>query len=269
MKAFAVFGDPIAHSKSPRIHNNAIKALGFNGIYGRYHLIKAEDLRSKLFSLKLNGANITIPFKEQALKIADFKDEMALNIGSANTLLVKNEQIYAYNTDGIGFLKAIAEFKGIKTALILGAGGTAKALSYALSLQNAKVSVANRSKERLKDFAKIQSYLYEDLEIQPFDLVINTTPAGLNDKFLPCDENLLKALLQKTKYAFEVIYGKETPFLSLAKRCKIPYKDGTAMLLWQGIFAFELFWQLCDEPFLKESKQRQSIVNSMKEALCL
>lgn len=269
MKAFAVFGDPIAHSKSPRIHNNAIKNLAFNGFYGRYHLTKADDLKSKLFSLKLNGANITIPFKEQALKIADFKDEMALNIGSANTLLVKNEQIYAYNTDGIGFLKAIAEFKDLKTALILGAGGTAKALSYALLLKNIKVSVANRSKERLKDFTKTQSFLYEELKIQPFDLIINTTPAGLNDRLLPCDANLLKGLLQKAKYAFEVIYGKETPFLSLAKSCEIPCKDGADMLLWQGVFAFELFWQLCDEPFLQESKQRQSIVNSMQEALRL
>lgn len=269
MKAFAVFGDPIAHSKSPRIHNNAIKALSLNGIYGRYHLTKASDLRAKLLSLKLHGANITIPFKEQALKIADFKDEMALNIGSANTLLIKNEQIYAYNTDGIGFLKAIAQFQGIETALILGAGGTAKALAYALSLQGVSVSVANRSKVRFKDFKPYCTKLYEELKIQSFDIIINTTPAGLNDELLPCDEALLMALLQRTNYAFEVIYGRQTPFLSLAKSCKIPCKDGLDMLLWQGVFAFELFWSLCDEPFLHLSKERQSIISAMQEALNL
>lgn len=269
MNAFAVFGDPVAHSKSPRIHNNAIKALNFEGFYTRYHLTNADDLRDKLFSLALNGANITIPFKEQALKIADFKDKMASNIGSANTLLVKGDKIHAYNTDGIGFLKAIAEFKGIQSALILGAGGTAKALAYALSSQNVKVSVANRSVGRLKDFANYETYLYESVQIQPFDLIINTTSAGLKDELLPCDESLLKALLQKTKFAFEVIYGKQTPFLSLAKQYHIACKDGTPMLLWQGVFAFELFWGLCDEPFLRPSPQRNLIAKTMQEALNL
>ena len=269
MKAFAVFGDPITHSKSPRIHNNAIQALRLDGFYTRYRLSNASDLRAKLFLLKLSGANITIPFKEEALKIADVKDEMALKIGSANTLLVKNTQIYAYNTDGMGFLKAIAEFKGIKTALILGAGGTAKALAYVLSLQGVNVSVANRSKGRFKDFMAYQSYLYDELEIKPFDLIINTTPAGLKDELLPCDESLLKGLLQKTKYAFEVIYGKQTSFLTLAKECNVPCKDGAAMLLWQAVFAFELFWQLCDEPFLHPSSQRELIKNAMQEALDL
>lgn len=269
MKAFAVFGDPVAHSKSPRIHNNAIKALNFEGFYTRYCLTNAYDLRSALFLLGLNGANITIPFKEQALKIADFKDKMALNIGSANTLLVKGGKIHAYNTDGIGFLKAIAEFKDIQSALILGAGGTAKALAYALSSQGVKVSVANRSAERLKDFANYHTALYENLSIQPFDLIINTTAAGLKDELLPCDESLLKGLLQKAKFAFEVIYGKQTPFLSLAKKCNIACKDGAPMLLWQGVFAFELFWGLCDEPFSRPSPQRHIIAKAMQEALNL
>lgn len=269
MKAFAVFGDPIAHSKSPRIHNNAIQALGLDGFYIRYHLKNPLDLRAKLFSLGLNGANITIPFKEEALNIADVKDEMALKIGSANTLLVKNAQIYAYNTDGIGFLKAIEEFKGIKTALILGAGGTAKALAHVLSLQDVNVNVANRNKERLKDFTAYPNHLYDKLEIQPFDMIINTTPAGLKDELLPCDESLLKGLFQKANYAFEVIYGKQTPFLTLAKKYHVPCKDGVAMLLWQGVFAFELFWGLCDEPFAHPSKERKLIKEAMQDALAL
>ncbi len=269
MKAFAVFGDPVAHSKSPRIHNNAIKALNLQGFYMRYHLTNAENLRDTLFLLALNGANITVPFKETALKIADFKDKMALSIGSANTLLVKGAKIHAYNTDGIGFLKAIAEFKGISNALILGAGGTAKALAYALTTQGIKVSVANRSAPRLKDFASYDTALYENLQAKPFDIIINTTSAGLKDECLPCDENLLKTLLQKAKFAFEVIYGKQTPFLKLAKAFKTPCKDGAAMLLWQGVFAFELFWQLSDNPFSNPSPQRQIIVNSMQKALNL
>lgn len=99
----AVIGDPISHSKSPRMHNNAIKALGLDSIYTRYHLRNANCLREDFFKLGLSGANITLPFKEKALDIADVKDDFARNIGSANTLCLKEDKIYAYNTDALGF----------------------------------------------------------------------------------------------------------------------------------------------------------------------
>lgn len=370
MKAFAVFGDPIAHTLSPRIHNNAIAALNLRGFYARFHLQTPQTLREKIFELGLSGTNITVPFKEKALEIADNADKMAANIGSANTLLVKGRQIHAFNTDGIGFLQAIAEFKGIHTALILGAGGTAKALAFVLGLCGIKVSVANRSAGRLRDFTSCECFLYSDLseilglnlgenlreksggkscenlcdnslnssenlcenlsensrenslnlrktlhensfknlsvnsnenfinsrenslnlsvnsnknsrenpqilsknssqisnlnsknslnlnqnfksaksaqnaQNPRFDLIINSTSAGLRDKNLPCNEALLKTLLSRAKFAFEVIYGHETPFFKLAKSI-LPQecvKDGRDMLLWQGVFAFELFW---------------------------
>lgn len=251
MKAFAVFGDPINHSLSPRIHNNAIQALNLQGFYTRYHLKNAEILREKIFDLKINGANITLPFKEKALEIADFADEMAKNIGSANTLLVKDRKIHAFNTDGIGFLAAVAEFKDLKSALILGAGGTAKAIAFSLKKSGIKVSVANRSATRLKDFNAYENYLYENLAPKNFDIVINTTSAGLKDENLPCEEDLLKSILKQANFAFEVIYGKKTPFFKLANNIlktkfndEIRIKDGKEMLLWQGVFAFELFWEI-------------------------
>ncbi|TQR61147.1 shikimate dehydrogenase [Campylobacter troglodytis] len=292
MKAFAVFGNPISHSLSPRIHNNAIKKLNLNAFYGRFHLTNANDLRESIFKLGLRGANITLPFKEEALKIADFKDKMALNIGSANTLLVRDSKIHAYNTDGIGFLQAIAEFKELKSALILGAGGTARALAFVLAQNGIKVSIANRSMGSLKHFAHYKTALYEDLlenldknsskknnellsknlnkilGTNAFDLIINTTSAGLKDENLPCDEQLLKALLSKAKYAFEVIYGKQTPFLHLAHSFKIPCKDGAEMLLWQGVFAFELFFDLYkNEIFDLDSKLFKNSKTSLNSSL--
>lgn len=262
MKLFAVFGDPIMHSKSPRMHNNAIKALNLNALYLRYHLRDACLLKQSLYELKLSGANITLPFKEEALKIADFKDELALKIGSANTLIIKEKQSYAYNTDGIGFLKAIEDFKDFKTALILGAGGTAKALAFVLANKGVKVCVANRSQLRLKDFDFCETYVYEDLRSnEGFELVINTTSAGLKDESLPCDKELLNTLLAKASFAFEVIYGKKTPFLNLCEQHKLVYKDGLAMLLWQGVFAFKLFFELEGKDIL--------IKEAMQEALAL
>ena len=286
MKTFAVFGNPISHSLSPRIHNNAIKKLNLNAFYGRFCLENASDLRDSIFKLKLSGANVTLPFKEKALEIADFKDKMALNIGSANTLLVRGSKIQAFNTDGIGFLQAIAEFKGLKSALILGAGGTARALAFVLSMRGVRVSVANRSTGHLKHFSSYKTALYENLlensdknsskkndellsanlnknfGTKSFDIVINTTSAGLKDETLPCDERLLKSLLSKAKCAFEVIYGKQTSFLRLAKSLKIPCKDGAEMLLWQGVFAFELFFNLCGSELFDLNSQNYSFNHS-------
>lgn len=296
MHYFAVLGSPIVHSKSPRMHNNAICALNLDALYLRYELKNGDLLKETLFKLHLSGVNITLPYKEKALQIADIKDEMALNIGSANTLLIKEHKIHAFNTDGIGFLKAIEDFKGIQSALILGAGGTAKALAFVLAQKGIKVAVANRGKERLESFQKSLNkglkydfFTYESLKsaldtnlnsnsnlnlnpnhsnptLNPtplkFDLIINTTSAGLKDEDLPCERALLSTLLTNAKYAFDVIYGKQTPFLKLCANLNIPHKDGLDMLLWQGVYAFLLFFNL--------SKDKETTIHSaMHEALNL
>ena len=259
MKFLAVIGDPISHSKSPRMHNNAIRTLKLDGIYTRYHLQNPDLLRNKIFTLGLNGVNITLPFKEKALEIADVKDNFAKNIGSANTLCVKDDKIYAFNTDALGFLEAIKEFNTIKKALILGAGGTALAIAYALKEKNIEVCIANRSEYRFKDFKNYQTCLYQNLKDFDFDFVVNSTSAGLKDENFPCDKELLEKILSKTKFAFEVIYGKETPFYRLCKKHNIKIKDGLDMLLWQGVFAFEFFFKIQD--------RREIIKNAMQQAL--
>ncbi|MBM0636847.1 shikimate dehydrogenase [Campylobacter sp. VicNov18] len=261
MKFLAVIGDPIFHSKSPRMHNNAIKSLNLDGIYTRYHLLNPDSLKDKILNLKLSGANITLPFKEKALEIADFKDSFAQNIGSANTLCIKEGKIHAFNTDALGFLEIMKELDNIKKALILGAGGTALALAYVLKQKDVQVCVTNRSKERFKDFKAYQTCLYQDLREFDFDLIINATSAGLKDESLPCTRELLEKILPRSRFAFEVIYGKKTPFYQLCKSYGLRTKDGLDMLLWQGVFAFELFFDIKDK--------REMIKNTMKEALQL
>ncbi|EDP6893736.1 shikimate dehydrogenase [Campylobacter lari] len=259
MKTFAVIGDPIMHSKSPRMHNNALQALKEDAVYTRYHL--KDKAKLKEIIQKLDGANITIPFKEVACEIADFKDESVIHIGSANTLLNKDNKIYAYNTDYLGFLKAIEDFSFIKNALILGAGGTAKALAYALKSIYIEVTVANRSSARFENLASYPCFLYNQLDLNTqFDLVINTTSVGLHDESLPCEERILKNIFQKAKYAFDVIYSRETSFLKLARENGLKIKDGTQMLLWQGVFALELFL---------ECQKTEEIFKAMKMALKL
>ncbi|MBZ7935163.1 shikimate dehydrogenase [Campylobacter sp. B0100352/1] len=261
MKFLAVVGNPIMHSKSPRMHNNAIKLLGLKGIYTRYCLKNDLFLKEELLKIGFDAVNITAPFKEKAYEIADFKDEVSTHVGSANTLCFKNNQIYAYNTDGIGFLQAIKEFKNIKKALILGAGGTALVLAYVLKQKGVDVYITNRSAKRLQYFNTYKNSLYEDLKDFDFDLIINSTSAGLVNDDLPCSEEILHKLLPNAKFAFEVIYNKETPFYKLCKKYNLKVKNGLEMLLWQGVFAFELFFDL--------KNQREKIKKAMIQALNL
>lgn len=142
----------------------------------------------------------------------------------------------------------------------MGAGGTALALAYALKQKGVEVHIANRSKERFKDFLAYPTYLYKNLQDFDFDLVVNSTSAGLKDENLPCDRELLDRILLKANFAFEVIYGRETSFYRLCKEYHLKIKDGLDMLLWQGVFAFELF--------LKYEIKRDD-KNAMQQALIL
>lgn len=264
MKYYAVIGNPIAHSISPRLHNNAFEALGINSVYSRYLLdisASASELRQKFFALGLSGANITVPFKEIALECADAQDELAKKIGSANTLVLNAGNIQAFNTDAPGFMMAIAEFKDIKNALIIGAGGTARALAHALKASGAAVSVLNRSTSRAGAFSEFCFFTTQDFKASKYDIIVNTTPAGLTFDGLPCDESLLNELFSSAKYAFDVVYGRKTAFLSLAKEKNLKAKDGLEMLLYQAVLAFE--------HFSGKKNEREKIEVAMRKALSL
>ena len=124
---FAVVGNPIHHSLSPLLHNYAFEILGINAFYGRYCLSEEKDFRF-LETLGLKGANITIPFKEIAFNSCDETFGIAKKIGAVNTIVFDNNKILGYNTDAMGFYECIASFQ-FKNALILGAGGSARALA--------------------------------------------------------------------------------------------------------------------------------------------
>jgi shikimate dehydrogenase len=167
----------------------------------------------------------------------------AKNIGVVNTIINENGKLIGYNTDADGFMEAIKEFGDIKTILIIGAGGTAKALANRFIQENIKVTVLNRSEDRLTYFKELHCacHTWDDYTTQKYDLVVNTTSAGLKDEELPAPENIIEEILNNTSFAADAIYGKLTPFLKLASSKNITYKDGADMLLNQGILANELF----------------------------
>ena len=242
MKLFAIFGNPVAHSISPFMHNYAFTKLGFAGCYTKILIEKGEDLREQFLNLGLEGINITVPYKEHAFLQADEVMGIAKKIGAVNTWKRKDGKIYAYNTDAPGFFESVKAFD-FDTILILGAGGTAKAIALYLKEQGYDPHILNRSSTRLHYFREkgFQSYSWEEFSPSNYDLVINTTSAGLEEETLPAPKELLLSIFSKARYAVDVIYNKETPFLRLAKEMGLTTKDGTDMLLYQGVLAFEIF----------------------------
>ncbi|PHS36851.1 MAG: shikimate dehydrogenase [Sulfurovum sp.] len=242
---FAIFGNPVSHSKSPLMHNLSFKGLGFDGCYARYLLEDGSTLKETFFDLKLKGINITVPHKEHAYNACDVLDPFAKKVGAVNTIVEKEGKLYGYNTDAPGFLKAISEFKAIKKVLFLGAGGTARSTSVILKEVGYEVTVINRSEGRLAYFKEegFKTYTFEDFvsDTSSYDLIINMTSAGLEDDSLPTPKEILDRVIPPAKACVDVIYGKDTPFLKLSKSYGKATKDGSDMLLYQGIIAFEYF----------------------------
>ncbi|WP_457592342.1 shikimate dehydrogenase [Hydrogenimonas sp.] len=240
---FAVFGNPVHHSKSPLMHNLAFQRLGYEGCYTRWLLTDGSRLKKSFLDLGLRGVNITVPHKEAAFEAADVVEDFAAEVRAVNTLVLKNGKLYGYNTDAPGFYRALMKLGEVRRALIIGAGGTARALSLYLRSKGVEIEVVNRSAGRLEWFESegFVCHTWESFKAEAKDAVINTTSAGLEDESLPMPKTLLDETLSKTKYAVDVIYGKETPFLKEAGKLGLPRFDGSQMLLQQGILAFDYF----------------------------
>ena len=245
MRLFAIFGDPVKHSRSPLMHNHVFKSLNYQGCYTRIQLHDGTKLRKTFFDLGLSGANITVPHKEAAFKACDEIRGFANKVGVVNTIVEEDGKLIGYNTDADGFMYAIKPFGRIKTILVLGAGGTAKALSQRFKDESMDVTVMNRSEGRLEGFANsgFKTATWKSIELKPYDLIVNTTSAGLEDDSFPAPLEILKPLLEQCSFGADAIYGKVTPFLQLCTEIGLTAKDGADMLLGQGVLANDLFTQ--------------------------
>lgn len=263
MQLYTIFGDPVSHSRSPLMHNSVFKTLDICACYSRTHLQDSTQLRDVFFAKRLSGANVTVPHKEAAYQQCDEVRGIAKEIQAVNTLVLEEGKLIGYNTDADGFMSAIQSFGSIRNALILGAGGTARALSIALRHGEIHATILNRTPGRLHYFknAGFESYCWDEFTLKEYDLIINTTSAGLSDEELPIPRPLLVELLSRAKGAIDVIYGKETPFLREIKVSGLPYKDGSDMLLAQGVLANYLF--------LKGQYTQSAIASPMKRSFIL
>ena len=168
---FAIFGNPVSHSKSPLMHNLSFKGLAYDACYTRHLLQDGTTLKETFFNLKLKGVNVTVPHKEHAYHACDVLDPFAQKIGVVNTIVEREGKLYGYNTDAPGFLKAISEFKEVKKVLFLGAGGTAQSTSSILREAGYEVTLLNRGKERLEKYKKdgFRTYTFEDFKPSAYD----------------------------------------------------------------------------------------------------
>jgi shikimate dehydrogenase len=262
MQNFTIFGNPVEHSKSPQMHNAGFKLLELEANYSKTLIKDGNTIKDVFLNNNLKGANITVPHKEFAYKNADIVDEFAKQIGAVNTYINEDGKIKAYNTDAPGFYKAIEDFGQINNVIILGAGGTSKAIAVILRQNNINVTILNRSKNSKEFFQNINCdfFTHDEFDTQNIkcDLVINSTSAGLKDNNYPAPIQILREIYIKATFAFDCIYGKETPFLKLATIYNAKAKDGEDMLLYQGVLAFELF---------TNTKADNKLIEAMRQGL--
>ena len=249
----AVIGHPVNHSRSPRMHNFWLAHFGLEGYYIPLDIDPKKFERSirNLPELGLVGANITIPYKEKVLKIADKISDRAALVGAANTLtFLPNGGIYADNTDGYGFLQNIkSKYKDWSAregiTVVFGAGGASRAILAALIEDGASdIILANRTRSRadqlrselgakikVVEWMKIQNYLSEA------STIINTTSLGMVGKTdLPIPLNALK----KNTLVTDIVYTPiETHLLATAAKMGCRTVDGLGMLIHQAIPGFE------------------------------
>lgn len=232
-KRAAVLGSPISHSLSPALHNAAYLALDIEGKYDAVE-VKSGELSGFMEQVRKTDANwigfsLTMPLKEEVLKVADKLDPLAKQINSANTLIPTLDGWFATSTDVSGFIWALAqhEIRDYKSVQIIGAGGTARAAAAAIDAPGVQIEVINRNPERVSDMrnavalSELSFTDWENVKLNA-DLVINTTPKGAAD-LLPTGEGVL----------FESLYNPWPT--QLASKWNGKVIDGMDLLIHQAI----------------------------------
>lgn len=255
---YGVFGNPVRHSLSPIMHNAAFKSFHMNAVYLAFQIetpqlgLAFEGIRS----LGIQGVNLTIPFKEEALEFIDeIPEDLDRGIGAINTVINRGGKLLGYNTDALGFLTSLKEELGFKpegrSVLVLGSGGAARGVSFALAYAHAdRIFIHNRTRERSEGLVDYLSESFPETAIEPLfdfealknekvDLVVNATSIGMKaNEAPPMDLHVFK---NKVSVYDLTYFPSETLFLKEAKKLGLSLANGLGMLVNQGALAFELW----------------------------
>ena len=256
LRKYGIIGFPLAHSFSPKIHNRAFKAYGIAAEYLKIE-IPPERFESVISDFKKEnraGFNVTIPYKTKILPFLDELDARAQQIGAVNTILVSEEGKWiGFNTDYIGFLKPIIEFKdSLKKCLVLGAGGAARAVSIGIAsgLTARELIIANRTLEKAQTLTesissfqtlKTSSCQIKAIPADQFDLIVNTTSVGMGKQGNKTIIDIRPFSHSKT-IVYDLIYNPaETLFLKTARKAGLTTINGLPMLVYQAEEAFKIW----------------------------
>jgi shikimate dehydrogenase len=255
-KHFAVIGNPIHHSLSPQIHAAFAKEAGLLIDYEAVlsPLDQFKQTVKTLITKKLNGANVTLPFKKEAYELVSTHSNHAKIAEAVNTFEFKEGEIIGHNTDGIGLVRDLEQNLHVnlssKKILLIGAGGAAEGVIYSiLEKKPTELTLTNRTIEKSnviqnKMFAYAQSFnvILNVIEIAKlphhyFDVIINATSASINDADLGMDDQVF----HEGSLAYDMMYGKETAFIKQAKSQASKASDGLGMLVEQAAEAFYIW----------------------------
>ena len=246
MKKYLVIGNPIAHSLSPKLHNNWLRESNIEASYDKVKLNinEIEKFIDSIKQQKIAGCNVTVPFKKIVIPYLDRLSPEAEKTQSVNTITFDGNNLVGHNTDIIGFRTAIERLNFSiqdKSVLILGAGGVVPSIIFALKRMDVlEIKVSNRTKQKAEDL----KMLFKDLEIiewgdlPDFDVIINATSIGLNNETM----NLDFSKSGKNKLFYDVIYNPiETNFLKKGKELGNIAENGKTMFVYQASEAFKLW----------------------------
>ena len=253
MKKYLVIGNPIEHSLSPKLHNYWLKENNINAIYDKKKLGENElkNIISEVKEEKINGINVTVPFKKSVIPFLDKLSPEAKDTQSVNTIYLQNGNTIGHNTDIAGFELAIKYAKydiSNKKIFVLGAGGVAPSIIYSLKkMKVSKITLSNRTKEKAQSLKD----LFKDIEIIDwgekidFDMIINATSIGLkNEDSLDFDYSANGP----DKFFYDVIYNpRETIFLKRAKLFGNRTENGKMMFVYQAHQAFTIWNKVMPE----------------------
>ncbi|MEM3377670.1 MAG: shikimate dehydrogenase [Candidatus Bathyarchaeia archaeon] len=259
-----VIGDPVAHTLSPIIQNAAFNHLKLDFVYLAFN-VKTAELENAMRGMRglgIHGLNVTMPHKSAVIKYLDQLNPTVQLLGSANTILNKDGKLLGFNTDGIGALKALKE-NGVKLSgkkmLLLGAGGSAKAIAFAFAEEIGELVILNRAAEKATELAAVLNRVFGkkiaggalsstavQQNLQDADILVNATSVGMQPNV---DQSLVQPQWLRPDLAvMDIVYNPvETKLAKDAKAAGAKVISGVEMLIYQGAASFEL-WTGCPAP---------------------
>jgi len=244
-KIYGIMGKPVSHSLSPAMHNAAFRAQGLNKVYVAFEVTDVARALDGFRAIGVGGVSVTIPHKQAVMPHLDAIDPVAQKIGAVNTLLIEDMHIRGYNTDWIGANQALETIVDLpaSTVLVLGAGGSARAIGFGLQEKGTTVILANRTLAKGQALARdldCECYPLEEIKDLKVDALVNATSVGMtpNVDATPVP----KTVLENIPAVMDIVYApSETRLLREAQQAGCKTVNGTYMLLYQGVAQFELW----------------------------